>query len=210
MSRAAVALLLLLLFYAIAFGLRTWQHLRATGSTGFAGISGRPGSAEWLGGALFVVGVLLSVVAALFEALGWVAPLWLPSTVTAGLGVLLTLVGIASTYAAQVSMGTSWRIGVDAGERTQLVTEGAFAVVRNPIFACMLISGFGLILLLPNALSLAAVVTLTAAIQIQVRAVEEPHLLRVHGQRYRDYARQVGRFLPGLGRLSEEVAADRR
>ncbi|MCA9657197.1 MAG: isoprenylcysteine carboxylmethyltransferase family protein, partial [Myxococcales bacterium] len=117
MSRAAAALALLLLFYAIAFGLRTWQHLRATGSTGFAGVSGRPGSAEWLGGALFVVGVLLSVVAALFEALGWIEPLWLPSTATAALGVLLTLMGIASTYAAQVSMGSSWRIGVDAGER---------------------------------------------------------------------------------------------
>jgi hypothetical protein len=33
-----------------------------------------------------------------------------------------------------------------------------------------------------------------------VRCVEEPYLIRVHGDAYRSYARAVGRFLPGIGR----------
>jgi hypothetical protein len=37
-------------------------------------------------------------------------------------GVALTVVGIALTLAAQLSLGNSWRIGVD----------GAFAVVLSP------------------------------------------------------------------------------
>jgi protein-S-isoprenylcysteine O-methyltransferase Ste14 len=41
-----------------------------------------------------------------------------------------------------------------------------------------------------------------AAIQMQVRAVEEPYLLRTHGDNYAAYAARVGRFLPGLGRLT--------
>jgi protein-S-isoprenylcysteine O-methyltransferase Ste14 len=39
------------------------------------------------------------------------------------------------------------------------------------------------------------------SIQIQVRLVEEPSLLRVHGEDYRRYAARTGRFVPGIGRL---------
>jgi protein-S-isoprenylcysteine O-methyltransferase Ste14 len=199
MSRPCLALALLVVFYAIAFGLRTWQHLRATGSTGFRGLSGRPGSLEWLGGVLFAVGVLLSLVAALAEAAGWTSGLWQPAGASVVLGVALTLGGIAATYLAQVSMGDAWRIGVREEERTRFVTDGPFAVVRNPIFSCMLLTAAGLVVLIPNALSVASFVCLLVAVELQVRFVEEPYLLRTHGQRYRDYASRVGRFVPGLG-----------
>lgn len=45
------------------------------------------------------------------------------------------MVGIAATLYAQIAMGNSWRIGVDPTERTTLVTNGPFALVRNPTFA---------------------------------------------------------------------------
>ena len=45
-----------------------------------------------------------------------------------------------------------------------------------------------------------AVLLLVAAVQLQVRVVEEPYLRRVHGRVYRGYAARVGRFVPGLGR----------
>jgi protein-S-isoprenylcysteine O-methyltransferase Ste14 len=45
-------------------------------------------------------------------------------------------------------------------------------------------------------------VGLLAALEIQVRGVEEPYLLRTHGEAYRRYAAATGRFLPGIGRLS--------
>ena len=196
MSRPYIALALLVLFYAVAFGLRTWQHLRATGSTGFHGLSGRPGSVEWLGGALFSAGIVLSLAAAVGEAAGWLTALWEPSIV---LGVVITVGGIAATYLAQLSMGDAWRIGVREEERTRFVTEGPFAVVRNPIFSCMSITAAGIVMLLPNPLSLASLVSLLTAVELQVRFVEEPYLLRAHGPRYRDYMSRVGRFVPRLG-----------
>ena len=99
-------------------------------------------------------------------------------------------------------MGDSWRIGVDADERTALVTGGLFGHVRNPIFSFVLLSASGLLLLVPNALALCAVALTLAGIQIQVRAVEEPYLLSAHGEAYADYARRVGRFVPGVGRMA--------
>lgn len=199
MSRPVVALVLLVIFYAVAFGLRTWQHLRATGSTGFRGVSGRPGSVEWLGGVLFAAGIVLSLAAALGEAFGWVLPLWEPGSAGVVVGTVITLAGIVATYIAQVSMGDAWRIGVQEGERTRLVGGGPFAVVRNPIFSCMLLTAAGLVVLMPNWLSIASFGALLIAVELQVRFVEEPYLLRTHGQAYRDYCSRVGRFVPGLG-----------
>ncbi|MET9817324.1 MULTISPECIES: hypothetical protein [unclassified Streptomyces] len=40
-------------------------------------------------------------------------------------------------------MGASWRVGVDVGERTALITGGPFAYVRNPIFTAMAVTGLG-------------------------------------------------------------------
>lgn len=202
MPRPLVALLLFLLYAALAFGLRTWQHLRRTGGTGFRGLSGRPGSAAWLGGVLFAVALVLAAVAPLAEWLGLVAPVVAVPFWLADLAVFVVLAGTAATLAAQGKMGASWRIGVRPGERTELVTGGAFALVRNPIFSAMLVTGAGFVALTPNVLALAAFAALLAGVELQVRVVEEPHLLRVHGERYRAYARRVGRFIPGLGTMS--------
>jgi len=98
-------------------------------------------------------------------------------------------------------MGESWRGDVDASIRTPLVTRGPFRLVRNPIFSGAALTATGLALVVPNVLSLAMLVLFVAGLEIQVRLVEEPYLLRVHGDAYRRYAERTGRFLPGVGRL---------
>ncbi|WP_338600594.1 isoprenylcysteine carboxylmethyltransferase family protein [Saccharopolyspora sp. SCSIO 74807] len=119
-----------------------------------------------------------------------------------GAGLVMAVIGIAATLAAQQNMGHSWRVGVDHAETTTLVTSGAFALVRNPVFTAMITTGAGLALLAPNPLEVTALAALVLAIEIQVRVVEEPYLLATHGHAYRNYATRAGRFLPGLGRLT--------
>jgi len=65
----------------------------------------------------------------------------------------------------------------------------------------MILTAAGLALLVPNATGLAALLVLVAGIELQVRLVEEPYLLRSHGAAYADWASRTGRFLPGVGRL---------
>ena len=197
-----VALIFVVAYLGLAFGLRTLVQRRRTGSSGFHGISGRPGSPEWIGGVLFAVALVLVVLAPALQAAGIVDP-WDPAGATAihAIGIALAAVGTALTLLAQVAMGESWRIGIDAGERTTLVRSGPFGVVRNPVFAAMVPATFGLLLMVPNAIALAAVLALLAALELQTRVVEEPYLLRVHGDDYADYAANVGRFFPGIGRL---------
>ena len=206
---ALVALLAYLVYMGLAFGLRTVLQRRATGSSGFSGISGRPGSAEWAGGVLFVVALVLGFAAPVLALLDVAEPLSaLDAPPLHVIGVVLFVVGLAATLAAQGAMGPSWRIGVDASEHTELVCDGPFALVRNPVFAAMLPTSLGLVLMLPSVVALVGVLALVTPLELQVRLVEEPYLLHAHGERYRAYAARVGRFVPGVGRLREPRHAD--
>lgn len=184
-------------------GVRSLVQWRRTGSTGFRGISGTPQEMGWWGGVLFVVAVLTGLVAPVAAVAGLVVPpppladrAWLSAV-----GLLGAVAAFGWVVAGQHDMGASWRIGVEQAEHTGLVTSGAFGAVRNPIFTAMALAQAGMVLAVPTWLSLSALVALIAAVQIQVRAVEEPYLLRHHGRDYVDYGTRTGRFVPGVGRL---------
>jgi protein-S-isoprenylcysteine O-methyltransferase Ste14 len=186
----------------VAFGLRAFLQWRRTGSSGLKGVRPGAGPLEWLAGVGLVAGIALGVVGAVLALNESVDPL--PPLDGHGghaVGLALFVIGFAGTFYSQLAMGASWRVGVDAGERTELITAGPFRLVRNPIYAAMLPAFLGLALLTPNAVAVAGFVLVLASLELQVRVVEEPHLLRVHGDDYRRYAERVGRFVPGVGRL---------
>jgi len=188
------ALVVYAVWFALTFGLRTCIQWRRTGSSGFKGFGGRPGSLEWIAGVLFTVALVVGVAGPVADLAG-LAPLtdaeWLP-----WVGLTVAAIGVALTLAAQISMGDSWRIGVDETERTEMVTDGAFAIVRNPIFSAMVVTAFGLVAMVPNIVSVIGLVALIVALELQVRFVEEPYLATVHGEPYDQYRKQVGRFVP--------------
>jgi protein-S-isoprenylcysteine O-methyltransferase Ste14 len=200
---AGPALALIVAFVALAFVLRILVQLRRTGSAAIAVITGRPWSAEWLAGVMYVVAMTLLVGAPGFDLDGRLEPVAaLDGTFGHTLGVGVAVAALLATFDAQLAMGDAWRIGVDRGERLRLVTDGPFSFVRNPIFSGMVAFFAGIALLVPNAAALAGWVLLFIALEVQVRLVEEPHLTQVHGRAYADYASRVGRFLPRIGRLS--------
>ena len=94
----------------------------------------------------------------------------------------------------------SERPDVDPDTRTALITTGPFRLVRNPIFIATAATTAGLALIVPNLLAAAMLVAFVAALELQVRLVEEPYLHRVHGTAWERYAALTGRFLPWIGR----------
>jgi protein-S-isoprenylcysteine O-methyltransferase Ste14 len=182
-----VALALWSLFGALALMGRGLLQVRLTGSFGIVGIA--QGWPERFGGVLFVSALLLGITAPILDLTGVVSPIAaLDVTAVHVVGLCLFALGFGGTLYAQLAMGASWRIGVDPSERTALVTSGPFGLVRNPIYSAMLPTLAGLALLV-------------VALEIQVRAVEEPYLVRAHGRDYASYAARVGRFVPGIGRI---------
>jgi protein-S-isoprenylcysteine O-methyltransferase Ste14 len=199
-TAADIALVLFAVFGVLGFGWRLWLQHRRTGSTGFHGVSGRIGSLEWISGISFPITLMVAVSAPILQRTNAIEPfnalsaVWIQIT-----GTVVAAAGISAAVYAQLEMGDAWRIGVDERERTTLVRSGMFGRVRNPIYTAMFTFGLGIALLTPNVAAFAAFVLLVATIELQVRRVEEPYLLRTHGDAYRDYTASVGRFIPGVG-----------
>lgn len=193
------AAVLAVVWFLLAFVVRTVQQVRRTGDTGLR-LQHERGAVAMVAKVLFPLSLVLVAPVGIYAATGLSEPVdVLLHPVIQWTGVVLAAFGVAATYLAQVHLGESWRIGVDASERTELVVRGVFRRVRNPIFTAMVASAVGLVLMVPSPVGLAGLVVLVVALEVQVRGVEEPYLRAVHGDAYRRYEQTVGRFVPGLG-----------
>jgi protein-S-isoprenylcysteine O-methyltransferase Ste14 len=125
-----------------------------------------------------VLGTMGTLQTPMWTVLGWVLM---------GLSLVIMLV-------AQAQMGLSWRIGIDEKNHTGLVTQGLFALSRNPIFLSLRITLLGLFFHSPNGLTLALASVGEVLMQLQVR-LEEQHLLGQHGEVYATYCQNVRRWM---------------
>lgn len=197
---AVLDLVLVVVWVVIVSFVRGAIQYRRTGKSPIR-LRDRPGSPQWWARLVSTLGVALALAAPLAELAGLApfAPLDQPFVRWGG--VVLVLLGIAITLGSQAAMGASWRADVDPDARTELITDGPFRLVRNPVFSGSAVTVVGLALIVPKVVSLLMLIAFVAGLEIQVRLVEEPYLLRVHGNAYRVYAARTGRFVPGIGRL---------
>jgi protein-S-isoprenylcysteine O-methyltransferase Ste14 len=74
--------------------------------------------------------------------------------------------------------------------------------MRNPIYTGMVLGIAGGVLVAPTAIGAVACALVALGVAVQAR-LEERHLLSLHGDAYRLYASETGRFLPGVGLLED-------
>jgi hypothetical protein len=198
---AALALSLCLLYLLVVFALKTVLQLRESGSSGWVRGAGET-PAERTANALWLLGCGLDLLGPVLVLEGRLHP-WdrLDAAPVQAAGVVLLAGAVVGARATQHSMGAAWRTGIDRRTLSALVTSGAFAIVRNPVYTTMLGSSVGVALLMPTVVSLVALPVCLLALEVQTRLVEEPFLAGRHAAAYLDYARAVGRFLPRIGRL---------
>jgi protein-S-isoprenylcysteine O-methyltransferase Ste14 len=156
--------------------------LNALGAAGFLGIL-----AVWSG--VFVYLAFAPCDFALFRnwnhathlATGWV-------------GLALAIVCQVFMWLAIVTMGRSWRIGIDDENPGELVTHGVFRLSRNPIFVGLDGIAIAAALVQPNGFFLAFGVGLIAGIHIQILG-EERHLDKTYAEEYSVYRERTPRYL---------------
>ena len=125
----------------------------------------------------------------------WLVPiLYLETDVVHRTGAVLTAIAILWIGIGQAQMSASFRMGIDASEKTALVRHGLFSRSRNPIYLGLLAGVGGFFLIAPNALSFGAAVAAFVGIPVQVR-LEEEYLLAKHGDAYREYQAAVRRWI---------------
>lgn len=189
-------------WFVTMFVVRDLIHRRRTGRSGIMpparGLSAR----ARLAGVLFVLSLPLALLGPVLELRGVLEPLWDTSARGAQLAAAVVFaVGWLGTFVCQLAMGDSWRIGIDRAQRTELVTGGPYAFVRNPIYSFVMLSALALVAAVPNAASITALLLIVVGFELWVRGMEEPFLIEQHGAKFVAYSARVGRFVPGFGKL---------
>lgn len=116
--------------------------------------------------------------------------------ILAAVAVLLTYVSSWLCYRAMETLGKQWTYGARVIEGHELITQGPYAMVRNPIYLGLfgLMFGSGLVVSTWWALLVASVLYLIGN-QIRIQA-EEKLLRETFGTKFDDYARAVPAFWP--------------
>jgi protein-S-isoprenylcysteine O-methyltransferase Ste14 len=109
--------------------------------------------------------------------------------------VAIAFAALWGTLICWRKMGKSWRMGIDPGERTQLVFTGAYAYVRHPIYALSSLLMLASVAAVPAPLMIVVAVIHLCFLQWEARR-EERYLEQLHGADYASYLQHVGRFFP--------------
>ena len=84
----------------------------------------------------------------------------------------------------------------DGIKENRLVTTGAYALVRNPIYSAAMLVCTGVILLAGNAWFFMLPLVYWFFMTVLMRATEEKWLKNLYGEEYEEYCRQVNRCWP--------------
>jgi protein-S-isoprenylcysteine O-methyltransferase Ste14 len=109
------------------------------------------------------------------------------------IGVILITVGLGLFVLAYLSFGDSWRVGFDVKSPGALVTNGIFAVSRNPIYLFLDLWFVGTFLINGTFIFLIFAIAAIAIEHWQIRQ-EEGFLLKLYGQPYQSYCERTGRY----------------
>ena len=142
---------------------------------------------------LFIIWTVQIVLTAVGNPLFNLPELWDSQTVQWA-GLSLCLIGLLIFFAALVSFGNAWRVGIDKKNSNRLVTGGIFAYSRNPIFLFMNMYFFGTFLIFPTLFFLASFLCFAIGVHIQILN-EELFLESKFGLEYVQYCKRVRRYI---------------
>ena len=189
-----MALLLILLFLLFAVFLRIAVQWFRTNDLGLRTASLNSPLIEILPGTIFILSFCVALVISALGFFETLSPVMVLPNLIRWLFFALGLIGIAITVVSQNQMGDSWRIGVDQQETTDLKTNGLYARSRNPIYFGILLFWIGLCGTFVQPILLASATICWICIELIVRRIEEPYLLRIHGEAFTRYVDRTKRY----------------
>ena len=172
---------------ARAAGRPVWLFARATGRDRLAAFAFR---------AAFALALFGPILWLAFPMLRKDDPLWIDGKeLTFGLiGFFIAGLGAMVAFAARMSMGTFWRVGVVTGQTGSLVSGGLYQFSRNPTFVGQLTLLAGVSLTVPAVPTILAAILFLWSAATQVRS-EEAALRQTLGSDYDRYAASVPRWM---------------
>ena len=186
------------IYFLLVVVLRTYLHWKKTGINAFTfdpstddahGFNGKVYSSL-----ILIEKVVVGIYAFKNSWYDFLLPFWyLEHPLLKKIAWVILIFSLPFIWLAQSQMTTSWRIGVDKKNSTNLVTQGLFSFSRNPIFLGVLLGNLGVFFIIPNAFTLVILSLSVVSINTQIR-LEEAYLLDAFDKEYRSYRQKVRRW----------------
>ncbi|MEY4491978.1 MAG: hypothetical protein RL085_389 [Actinomycetota bacterium] len=149
-------------------------------------------------GNLFVFGqFLLIAVLALTPA----SNLWPASEVLTFIANSSFAIGFALLILSFANLGKSLTANPVPLDKAELKTNGAYSIVRHPIYLALILVASALTLKSASLVSVATLLALVVLLDFKARFEEK--LLMKKFANYKNYAQKVGRLFPGIGRIRQ-------
>lgn len=140
----------------------------------------------------------IHIACGVFLLRGWKQNLILePSTILLLIGVLFWLIGCVLYQASATAMGVAYRIGVDRRQKALLVDRGVYHYIRHPIYSAVFVLLLGSFLVFPHLFFLVSLFIGAVGLRRQA-LLEERFLEAAFGEKFLNYKKQTGRFLPKI------------
>ncbi|MCL1947081.1 MAG: isoprenylcysteine carboxylmethyltransferase family protein [Chitinivibrionia bacterium] len=108
--------------------------------------------------------------------------------------IIICSVALLCFAATLKTFGKSFRVGIDENTKDELITNGTFAISRNPIYLAFITFFAGIFVAYPNISTLAFLLLLTATVHRQILR-EEKFLKNHYGAQYEEYCKKVRRYI---------------
>lgn len=193
--------LVLIFTFSNFFGAFLLPMIRMYRSTGIMAVSfNKSDSIQSFIGKIYTICLFLLFISAIFmaffsEGYQFLIPFtYLETPLIQIIGLIINQISIIWIIIGQIQMEKSWRIGIYDEEKTKLIKTGLFRVSRHPIFLGLIVLLFSSFLCMPNAITFAVFSIGFVLIQIEA-LLEEKELHLKHGDQYKKYCHETGRWL---------------
>lgn len=109
-------------------------------------------------------------------------------------GFIVSLLGVVVFVNAMVTMGDSWRAGIDNTQETKIVKTGIYKYSRNPAFVGFDLFYIGIALAFSNVLNIIFAFASILILHLQILE-EEKFLPTVFGKEYLDFKERTNRYI---------------
>ena len=110
------------------------------------------------------------------------------------IGIIMAAVGSIIEIVATMRLGINFRIEIPK-EQTELVVDGIYRFMRNPIAFSLYLFVLGIFLMIPNVITLIIFIMNIITFDAKIRN-EEKFLSERFGKDYEAYKMKVGRYFP--------------
>ncbi|MBN1215813.1 MAG: isoprenylcysteine carboxylmethyltransferase family protein [Candidatus Lokiarchaeota archaeon] len=110
------------------------------------------------------------------------------------IGMIFSLIFLIIMWSAIITMGKSWRVGMDVNNSNKLITQGIFKISRNPIFLGLDGIVISLFIVQPNLIFLGFCLITIVSIHFQILR-EEEFLLNIFKEDYKNYFKETPRYI---------------